>query len=347
MIPTEPQPDPDAPDIVRAAYACLTVTDLSAARWFYVDMLGFVVSDEDADTLYLRGFDELTHHNLVLRRAARPALSHLAYRVRSARDLELAERLFARAGCRSRLVPAGTTLGIGEALRVEDPLGFTIELFADAERPDRLTQRYELRAGAEPARLDHFNLVVSDVRQGYDHHRRLGFGCSETIEEGDTLYAAWMFRKQTVHDVALTGGDGPRLHHVGFFVHESHNVLRTCDRFGAVHEEAHLERGPGRHGISNAFYVYLRDPDGHRVEMYTSDYYTGDPDHETLRWSVHDPRRRDFYGNEVIPTWYTEASAVLDLDGNEQPVRRIEQPAEHMVGADGFTSPADPVARTS
>jgi hypothetical protein len=30
--------------------------------------------------------------------------------------------------------------------------------------------------------------------------------------------------------------------------------------------------------VSNAFYVYLRDPDGHRVELYTSDYFTGDPD---------------------------------------------------------------------
>ena len=39
-----------------------------------------------------------------------------------------------------------------------------------------------------------------------------------------------------------------------------------------------IERGPGRHGVSNAFYLYIRDPDGHRVEIYTQDYYTGDPD---------------------------------------------------------------------
>ena len=29
------------PNIVRAAYAELIVTDLDAARWFWVDMLGF------------------------------------------------------------------------------------------------------------------------------------------------------------------------------------------------------------------------------------------------------------------------------------------------------------------
>lgn len=336
---------PRPPDIVRAASVTLTVTDLDAARWFWVDMLGFVVSDEDDTTLYVRGYDELTHHNLVLRRSEAPALAHVSFRVRAPGDLESAAAFYASLGCRTRLLPAGTTEGVGEALRVEDPLGFTVELFATVAHAERLHQRYDLRSGAEPARIDHVNLVVSDVRAAFDHYRGLGFGCSETIEDEDTLYAAWMYRKQTVHDVALTGGDGPRFHHVGFFAHEAHNVLRTCDRFGALHEQARLERGPGRHGVSNAFYVYLRDPDGHRVEIYTSDYYTGDPDHETLRWSVHDPRRRDFYGNEVIPSWYTEATPVLDLDGNVRPVHAIEQAAEVTVGADGFVASKEALQR--
>ena len=110
-----------------------------------------------------------------------------------------------------------------------------------------------------------------------------------------------MYRKQTVHDVAFTGGAGPRLHHLGFFAHEPHSVLRICDIIGSLHIEECIERGPGRHGVSNAFYVYLRDPDGHRLEIYTSDYYTGDPDHPVLRWSVRDPRRRDFWGQRGHP----------------------------------------------
>ena len=52
------------------------------------------------------------------------------------------------------------------------------------------------------------------------------------------------------------------------------------------------------------------------------------------------PRRRDFWGNAVIPSWYTEASPVLDLDGNVRPVTEIEQQAESAVrvGADGYTA---------
>ena len=232
--------------------------------------------------------------------------------------------------------------GLGEVVRVEDPLGFLIDFFDRSDHPERLQQRYDLRRGAEVARLDHFNICVPDVPRAYEYYSGLGFGLSETIEDGQTLYAAWMYRKQTVHDMAFTGGAGPRLHHLGFFAHEAHSVLRMCDILGSLSLEAHIERGPGRHGVSNAFYVYLRDPDGHRLEIYTSDYYTGDPDHPVLRWSVQDPRRRDFWGNAVIPSWYTEASAVLDLDGKLQPVTEIEQQAESAVrvGADGYTAPA-------
>jgi len=52
---------------------------------------------------------------------------------------------------------------------------------------------------------------------------------------------------------------------------------------------------------------------------------------------VRDPRRRDFWGHPVIPSWYTEASTVLDLDGRPRPLLRQEQIAEVTVGADGFT----------
>jgi 3,4-dihydroxyphenylacetate 2,3-dioxygenase len=333
-------PAPAAPDIVRAAYGTLIVTDLAEARHFWVDLLGFVVTEEDASALYLRGYDELTHHNLILRAGPAAAAGALGFRVRSPVDLSLAEAYYASLGCRTERLPAGTVRGLGEVVRVEDPLGFLVDFFASADHPERLQQRYDLRRGAEVARLDHFNISVTDVPQAQAYYAGLGFGLSETIEDEQTVYAAWMYRKQTVHDVAFTGGGGPRLHHLGFFAHEAHSVLRMCDILGSLSLQAHIERGPGRHGVSNAFYVYLRDPDGHRMEVYTSDYYTGDPDHPVLRWSVRDPRRRDFWANPVVPSWYSDASVVLDLDGVVQPVTELAQTAEVTVGADGFTVPS-------
>jgi catechol 2,3-dioxygenase len=327
---------PPPPDIVRSVYAELVVTDLVRARWFWVDLLGFVVTEARPGALYLRGYDELTHHNLILREGAEPAAGRLAFRVRTPADLDRAMQFYEVLGCRAVRMPAGSTAGIGATVRAEDPLGFTVEFFHEAALVDRLQQRYDLRRGAEVARMDHFNITVPDVPSAYEYYRSLGFGLSETIEDADTLYAAWMYRKQTVHDVAFTGGIGPRLHHLGFFAHEAHHVLRICDILGSLHEEDRIERGPGRHGVSNAFYVYLRDPDGHRVEIYTSDYYTGDPGHPVLRWDVTDPRRRDFWGHAVIPSWYAEASIVLDLDGNPRPLTDLQQADESTVGADGF-----------
>ena len=160
---------PPPPDIVRAAYAELVVTDLGEARRFWVDLLGFVVSSSSDHALYLRGYDELIHHNLILREGRQPAAARLAFRVRTAADLDLAEAFFAALGSRTTRVPAGVTPGVGEAVQAEDPLGFTVEFFFDAEYAERLQQRYDLRRGAEPARLDHFNIVVPDVRAAYDY----------------------------------------------------------------------------------------------------------------------------------------------------------------------------------
>ena len=65
-------------------------------------------------------------------------------------------------------------------------------------------------------------------------------------------------------------------------------------------------------------------------------HYTGDPDHPVLRWDVSDPRRRDFYGHAVVPSWYAGATTVLDLDGKPRPATEQHQILESAVGADGF-----------
>ncbi|MEU3354611.1 aldehyde dehydrogenase family protein [Streptomyces sp. NPDC037389] len=76
---------------------------------------------------------------------------------------------------------------------------------------------------------------------------------------------------------------------------------------------------------------------GGRVEIYTSDCCTGDPGHGTYRWNVHDDRRRDFWGNAVIESWYKEASPVHDLGGAVRPVSGgpLEESSAR-VGADGL-----------
>lgn len=334
------------PDIVRSAYVDLVVTDLGRAREWWVGLIGFHVEHEEPGALYLRGYEEFVHHSVALREGPTAACERIGFRLRSADDLDRAERFYVDRGCPVRRVPAGTTPGLGESVRTVDPLGFPIELVHHMDRVEPLVQRYDLRHGASINRLDHVNIATPDVPGAYRLYDDLGFGLSETIEDRSTgtLYAAWMFRKQTVHDMAFTLGRGPMLHHVAFAVPESRDVLDLCDQLGARDLARHIERGPGRHGVSNAFYLYLRDDDGHRIEVYTTDYFTGDPDHEPIRWDVQDERRRDFWANAIVPTWYEGSVEVLDLDGRPVATRDQDDTSSEQeaagprvkVGADGL-----------
>ncbi len=333
-------PSSSAPDILRCASMELVVTDLAASRRFYVDVLGLVVTEEDENAVYLRSLEEFIHHNLVLRKGDFAAVAAFSYRVRSPEDLDKAVAFYTERGCRVERRTEGFAKGFGDSVRVEDPLGFPYEFFYDVEHVERLAWRYDLHTPGALVRLDHFNQVTPDIPRAVKYMEELGFRVTEDIrDEEGTTYAAWLRRKPTVHDTAMTGGDGPRMHHVAFATHEKHNIISVCDKLGALRMSDCIERGPGRHGVSNAFYLYLRDPDGHRVEIYTQDYYTGDPDNPVVTWDVHDNQRRDWWGNPVVPSWYTEASTVLDLDGNPQPLvsRTDESEMAVTIGADGFS----------
>jgi catechol 2,3-dioxygenase len=303
-------------DVIRAAHVELVVSDLPSALEFYSDLLGMIVTEQSDEAAYLRGWEEYLHHSLVLRAGPRPAVDHLAFRVSDERHLDVIADDFARRKCKIRWHDGER--GQGKALRVLDPLGFPLEFFHQMQALESNTQAFHLQRGAPILRFDHVNLHVPDGEKACALWQELGFRVTEYIStdgEPEQLTGVWLRRKPTVHDVALTVGKGPRLHHFAMWLAEPAGVTRACDQLAAAGHAHAIERGPGRHGVSNAFFVYLRDPDGHRIELYTCDYYTGDPDHPPKRWSVNDTRCRSFWGTRAPDSWYEESSTVLDLDG--------------------------------
>jgi catechol 2,3-dioxygenase len=304
-----PKPVFDPPfNIVRSSYAVLGVTDLSRARAFYEGTLGLHVEDEDRDFLYLRGLEERQHHSLVLKKVLAPMAEGIGFNVASEDDLDRAARLFKSRGLRHAFEDRPHQ---GRTLRVLDPLGVPLEFYCTMERRENLLQKYGLYRGVHPQRLDHFNVFSPDVESSLTFYASLGFRVTEYAQEdrpNGRIAAGWMHRKGNVHDIAFTNGVGPRLHHLGYWAPSPMQIIHLCDVMASTGYLANMERGPGRHGISNAFFLYIRCPDGHRVEIYTSDYQTMDPDHEPIRWSLNDPRRQTLWGQPAPRSWFEQGT---------------------------------------
>ena len=69
------------------------------------------------------------------------------------------------------------------------------------------------------------------------------------------------------------------------------------------------------HGISIG--IYVRDPDGHRTEIYTSDYLTVDPDFVPVEWNLHDPQRQTLWGQPAPRSWFEEGSFLAGAEVQE------------------------------
>jgi len=245
----------------------------------------------------------------VLRRSREADVRALGFKLASEEDLDRAAFWFGRRNLPTSFPDLPHQ---GRTLRTADVFGMPIDLYAQMDQSECMLQKYAAHAGARIQRIDHLNCFTPDVQASYDFYRELGFRLTEYTETdgGDPkLWAVWMHRKGNVHDLAFTNGVGPRLHHVGLWTSSVLDIIHTCDVMATCGYLANMERGPGRHGISNAFFLYIRDPDGHRVELFTSDYLTVDPDHAPIRWALTDPRRQTLWGHPAPESWFKEGSA--------------------------------------
>lgn len=295
-------------NVVRASHVEFGCTDLARSRAFYVDCLGYLVADEDKNAIYLRAVEERNHHSIVLHKSAEPLVRTIGFKVGSEEDIDAATAWFAE-----RKLPFSfpNVPFQGRTLRTVDVCGMPIDFYFKMEQRELLLQKYANHKGARIQRIDHINCFSPDVQASYEFYNQLGFRLTEYTETDGPepkMWAAWMHRKGNVHDLAFTNGVGPRLHHIGVWTASALDILHTCDVMATSGYLANMERGPGRHGISNAFFLYTRDPDGHRVELFTSDYLTVDPDHAPLRWSLSDPQRQTLWGHPAPRSWFEEGS---------------------------------------
>lgn len=298
-------------DISRSSHIRLTVADLAESRNFYVNVLGLVVTEENSSVCYLRGLQEACHHSLVLEQAPEGGICRrIGFRVFFDEDLDVAYDYF-----RERELPAEWVVAQhqGRTLHVSDPVGTPLELCATMETRPRMHIQFEAFKGAHAQRLDHYQILAPDTYQLCAFYSALGFRNSEYVTHGETLLGAFMYRKGTCLDLAIVTGEGPRMHHFAYTVSESRDIFTACDFAGNLGYGDSVERGPGRHGPGGMLFVYLRDPDGHRVEVFNSHYQTIDIETEPVRWDAAALSTNARWGLPALEQWYFEASEFDDV----------------------------------
>ena len=304
-----PTTNPHPPfNITRASHVVLTVRDLKASRTFYEQVLGFVVTAAGDGVLNLRGVEERGHHSITLRQSTdKPVCLRIGLRVAGDNDIARAADHFASVGLSPRRVDVPHQ---GATLHFADPAGVPYELCATMETVPSMRQEFHSHRSASPQRLDHFQVAVPDVALSTAFLADLGFRLTEyTAPDGkDELWGAWLQRKGNPQDIVYANGPGPRLHHFAYPVPETRDIIHVCDVASSLGYSGNVERGPGRHGIGNALFVYLRDPDGHRVEFFIGHYQAIDVEEAPIRWDLTNTRRSQLWGLPARASWFSEAT---------------------------------------
>jgi len=311
-----PVPAPNLyPDFntIRLSHVCLNVADLAASKRFYGEILGLQVTDADDGHVYLRAMEERGHHCLVLQRSDHPGtVEAMGFKTFDEADLDRAAAYFAGKGRPTDWIDRPYQ---GRTLRTSDIHGIPLEFYHRMDRLPPIHQHFARYRGVKPLRIDHFNCFSPNVDDSVAFYNDFGFRVTEYTEDAESgrLWAAWMHRKGGVHDMAFTNGTGPRMHHVAFWVPTPLNIIDLLDLMATTGYVGHIERGPGRHGISNAFFLYILDPDGHRIELYCSDYQTVDPDLEPIKWDLKDPQRQTLWGAPAPKSWFEHGTAFVGV----------------------------------
>ncbi len=303
------------PQIAHAGGISLGTPNLERSLWFFRDLLGMEVTAQADGVAYLRGYQELTHHSLVLTQQDEARVNGYSFRVKRPEDVELFHKQLTEQDIETIELPAGHETGRGTAIRFLVPGSeHPFELYHDIDKPvapeslrSKLPSNSSRRRGFGVRRLDHLNVQCSPTTvNGAESwlQNALGFKRREFAmipQFPETLMASWLSVTPQVHDIAI-GVNGEEkngaFHHVAFNIENYHDILRAADEINDL--DITYGHGPGKHGIGQAMYLYIHDPgSGIRIELYSGGYLIFDPDWQAIEWKIPEL----MYGQ----TWYGEA----------------------------------------
>lgn len=304
------------PRVAQCGSINLGTRDIERSLTFFRDALGMEEVFRDGNVSYLRGYQELTHHSLVLTEQSENLVNAYSFRVARPQDIELFAEQFRAQGIEVVELAAGVEAGRGEAIRFLLPGGqHPFELYYQIERPlapeairSRLPTNSARRRGLGVRRLDHFNIQTSPdtinqaelwIRENLGLNRR---EFAFIPDRRDTILASWMSVTSQMHDVAIGASRSNKqaqLHHVAFNLQDFSDILTAADVIRDL--DVPYGVGPGKHGIGQAMYLYIHDPGSdHRIELYAGGYSIFEPDWTPVEWSPENvPEGMTWYGEPL------------------------------------------------
>jgi catechol 2,3-dioxygenase len=145
----------------RASHAVFTSRDLAKSREFYTEVVGLLVSDEDRNTLYLRGLEERAHHSSVIKHSDEPSACHrVGMRVFEDEELDRAKHHFERLGLPCQWVDVPFQ---GRTLQTVDAVGTPLEIVATMTQRPRRDMDVQIHRGGAARRFDHYQITVPEV----------------------------------------------------------------------------------------------------------------------------------------------------------------------------------------
>ena len=288
-----------APEIAKLGHVALVSADLEKSLWFFRDTIGLEETEVVDDVHYLRAWGDFEHHTLSITAGKTSYIDHIGWRTKRREDIATFAKLLEDAGTEVRWVQNGEEVAQGEAIRFELPSGHRFELYYDMEKTPAdesrksvlKNQTYKSWAkGVSPRRIDHVNLQTSHDNAEIVKYLQeaLGFKLREYfVDPNDVQVASWLSVTNLVHDVAIMSTSRSKepneMHHIAYWLDNAQDILRAAD----ILCEADVQFvGPGKHGISQAMYIYVKDPgSGLRLEIFTNGYLIFEPDWEPVKWT--------------------------------------------------------------
>lgn len=305
-------------DIAHLAHVEMLTDRFEESLDFFTRIYGLKLSGMDGTSAYLRAWDDYEYCSLKLTRSHTTGVGHIAYRASSPQALERRVKAIESSGYKLHGWIDGDD-SHGRAFRFEDPFGHVFEIYwetvkfqaAGTEVP-ALKNTASAFTGAPPRRLDHLNLLASDVSEFRRFMQTcLGSRVTEMIQlDNGRIGGCWFTVNNKTYDLACTeqhGGGVGRLHHVTYATDQREDILRAADIF--LQNGVHIETGPHKHAIQGTFFLYVWEPAGNRVELANAGArLILQPDWETVVWTEADRKKGQAWGLRTIETFHTHGT---------------------------------------